>query len=115
MKLPQDWTLSTIGGIAEVRGGKRLPKGRELVDYDTGFPYIRVTDMYDGGVNTSRIRYVPKDIAPSISRYRIYCGELFITVAGTLGLVGEIPEELDGANLTENADKLTQIKINRLF
>lgn len=115
MKLPHDWQLLTISDIAQVKGGKRLPKGRELVDYDTGHPYIRVSDMHEGGVKTDHIRFVPKDVAPSISRYRIFRGELFITVAGTLGVVGEIPPQLDGANLTENADKLTGIKIDRSF
>lgn len=33
--------------------------------------------------------------------------------AGTLGLVGKIPEELDGANLTENANRITEIQCNR--
>ena len=40
---------------------------------------------------------------------------MFITVAGTLGIVGKIPNELDGANLTENADKLTNIKCDKTF
>ena len=32
--------------------------------------------------------------------------DIYITVAGTIGDVGSIPIEYDGANLTENADKL---------
>lgn len=115
MKLPNDWQLLTVGDIADVKGGKRLPKGSELVNYSTGYPYIRVTDMFEGGVRTDQIRFVPVDVAPAISRYRIFRGELFITVAGTLGVVGEIPPQLDGANLTENADKLTNIKIDLPF
>lgn len=43
---------------------------------------------------------------PSISRYIINKEDVFITVAGTIGRVGKIPPELDGANLTENADRL---------
>ena len=31
---------------------------------------------------------------------------MYITVAGTIGRVGKIPPEIDGANLTENADRL---------
>ncbi|MFC2482784.1 MAG: restriction endonuclease subunit S, partial [Capnocytophaga granulosa] len=36
-------------------------------------------------------------------------------IAGTIGEVGIIPNDLDGMNLTENAAKLTEIKISRLF
>ena len=38
---------------------------------------------------------------------------MFITVAGTIGRVGKIPLELDGANLTENADRLVFTTINQ--
>ena len=43
------------------------------------------------------------------------CDDLFISVAGTLGIVGEVPDELDNANLTENADKLCDINMNKKF
>ena len=73
---------------------------------NTGHIYIRVSDMKDQGINTSALLYVPDDIFPSISKYIINKEDLYITVAGTIGKVGKIPPELDGANLTENADRL---------
>jgi type I restriction enzyme S subunit len=112
-KLPEGWDVKTIGEICEVKGGKRLPKGISLVKTNTGQPYIRITDMVEGGVSLDDIHYVPQEVISSIQRYRIYTKDLFITVAGTLGLVGRIPPELNGANLTENADKLTAITIDR--
>lgn len=113
--VPSGWSIKKLGDICDVKGGKRLPKGRTLESSDTGYPYIRVTDMYDGGVDTSSIKYIPQDIAPSIARYTIGKDDLFITVAGTLGVAGEIPDILDGANLTENADKLTNLKVDKSY
>ncbi len=52
------------------------------------------------------LMYVPEDIIPLISRYIIRKEDVYITVAGTIGSVGKIPHELDGANLTENADRI---------
>jgi len=112
-EIPVGWDVTTVGEVCEVKGGKRLPKGEVLTEENTGFPYIRVTDMYMGGVNTEGVLYVPAYVQPSIARYTISKDDIFISVAGTLGLVGVVPEELDGANLTENADKLTDIKICR--
>lgn len=66
--------------------------------------------MYQGGVSVKDIKYVPEDVYTYIKNYRIYKEDIFISVAGTLGIVGRIPEVLDGANLTENANKLTDIK-----
>lgn len=103
------WSTVTVGDISQVKGGKRLPAGNFLQEKPTPFPYIRVSDMVNGGIRESGIRYVPEAAAAAIRNYRIGKDDIFISVAGTLGLVGRIPRHLDGANLTENADRLTQI------
>jgi type I restriction enzyme S subunit len=113
--IPEDWNVRTLNDIAEVKGGKRLPLGKRLTDTVTPHPYIRVTDMYYGGINLDEIRFVPEDVFPAIKNYRISSEDIFISVAGTLGIVGKIPPELDGANLTENADKITSIRCDRDF
>jgi restriction endonuclease S subunit len=38
-----------------------------------------------------------------------------LTIAGTIGSVGIIPEVVDGMNLTENAAKLTNITCNKEY
>ena len=114
-EIPEGWEVRKIGDICDVRGGKRLPKGYQLEDENNGFPYIRVADMYMGGVKLSEIKYVPEEVVEKIKNYKISKDDLFISVAGTLGIVGKVPEELDGANLTENADKLCNIKIDKLY
>ena len=104
--IPDSWQWVKLGMITTVLGGKRIPAGRKLSQENTGHIYIRVSDMKDNTVSTDNLQYVPEDIFPSISRYIIKKEDVFITVAGTIGRVGKIPPELDGANLTENADRL---------
>ena len=111
--IPENWDEVQIGDIATVKGGKRLPSGFALVDTPTPHPYVRVKDMYPGGVNQSEIKYVPEQAFSVIQNYRIYSEDVFISVAGTLGIVGVIPPELSGANLTENANYITDLKCNR--
>jgi type I restriction enzyme S subunit len=113
--IPVEWEVKKIDDISDVKGGKRLPKGYKLVEEPNGYPYIRVADMYMGGINVEEIRYVPVEIVEKIKNYIISSEDLFISVAGTLGIVGEVPMELDNANLTENADKLSNIKIHKKF
>ena len=112
-EIPENWQWCRLGTIAAVLGGKRIPAGRKLTEYNTGHVYIRVSDMTDGGVSTDRLLYVPEDIYPSISKYIINKADVFITVAGTIGRVGKIPDELDGANMTENADRLVLAGVNQ--
>ena len=112
-ELPSNWAWTRLSSIARVLGGKRIPAGRKLTTEDTGHIYIRVSDMKDGGVSMENLLFVPKDIYPSISRYVINSSDVFITVAGTIGRIGKIPPELDGANLTENADRLILYLVNQ--
>lgn len=114
-EIPVEWEVKKLGAICNVKGGKRLPKGYQLIDEKTDNPYIRVADMYEGGIDLNNIKYVPCEAADKITNYKISKNDLFISVAGTLGIVGMIPKELDGANLTENADKLCDIKIDKEF
>ena len=111
--IPEDWAVKSLDAMAFVTSGKRLPLGRSLSDHETPHPYIRVTDMRPGTVSLADIKFVPIDAFPPIKRYRIFKEDIFISVAGTLGIVGKIPPELDGANLTENADRITNINCSR--
>ena len=98
-----------------VKGGKRLPKGASFSEEITTHAYIRVTDMKNHSVNISNLRYISDEIFSAIKNYTIAKDDLYVTIAGTIGVVGEIPDKLDGMNLTENAVKITNIAINKSF
>ena len=112
-EIPDSWEWCRLSTLAKVLGGKRIPAGRKLTSQNTGYIYIRVSDMKDGTVDKSGLLYVSEDIFPSISKYIINKEDVFITVAGTIGRVGKIPPDLDGANLTENADRLVFSEISQ--
>jgi len=105
-----------IKQIADVSGGKRLPKGGHLTEEKTSHPYIRVTDMKNHSVDLRDIKYLPDEICAAISKYTISSDDIYVTIAGTIGYPGEIPMQLDNANLTENAAKIVfKNKINKRF
>jgi len=110
-----EWIEKKLGDIATVKGGKRIPKGYLLESEKNGYPYITVTDMDNGSVSLNDIRYVPLEVIDKIKNYRITTKDVFISVAGTLGIVGIIPKSLNNANLTENANKLTNLKAHQKF
>lgn len=104
--IPEGWALSTLSEIAHVKGGKRLPKGRPFAPSRTAFPYIRVSDCKKGTVSLDDLRYVYEEDWAQIRRYTISKNDLYISIAGTLGIVGTVPDRLDGSLLTENAAKI---------
>jgi type I restriction enzyme S subunit len=109
-----DFPQVTVRELAEVKGGKRLPKGADYEDSPTSHPYIRVVDFKNKSVDSSNLRFISEEIHRKVSRYTISSKDVYISIAGTIGLVGTIPDELSGANLTENAAKLV-IKNNSVL
>ncbi len=103
---PESWEITTVGDVASVKGGKRLSKGDKLVEWDTGFPYIRVTDFNEFSVEVRGLLFLTEEAQRPISRYIINRDDVFISIAGSIGITGMIPTELDGVNLTENAARL---------
>lgn len=95
-----------IGDFAEVKGGKRLPKGTPWNLTPTAHPYIRSTDIKTGKIDENNLVFVPDDVWDSISRYTVGEGDVLVTIAGTIGQTGVVTENLQGANLTENAAKI---------
>ena len=75
----------------------------------TAHIYIRVTDMKDNTIKLSDLKYIDDYVYEHIKNYTINASDLYLTIAGTIGSVGIVPNEVDGMNLTENAAKLTQI------
>lgn len=104
------WEYVQVGDICDIKGGKRLPGGHKLLNYRTNHPYLRVADFIPYGIEESEIKYISDETFQEISRYTINSNEVFISIAGTVGLTGIIPEHLNDANLTENAAKLTNLK-----
>lgn len=105
--IPNSWATEYIGNIATTSGGKRLPLGCNYSDQPTNHPYIRVTDFENMTINSNNLKYLDEETSRKISRYTISSNDVYISIAGTIGIAGNIPKLFDGANLTENAAKIT--------
>lgn len=106
-----------LSSICDIKGGKRLPSGEKLIDAKTEHPYLRVTNFKNQNIDMNDIKYITEDVYKKISRYVITTGDIYISIAGTIGLVGDIPNELNNANLTENAARLIidKKKVNKKY
>lgn len=107
-----------LGEVANVKGGKRIPKGIGLINIPNGHPYIRVRDL-----NNKRLleldnsyEYVDNETQKVISKYTVKTGDVVLSIVGTIGLVAIVGRTLDGANLTENCVRLSSFHgVNRDF
>ena len=97
-----------LGKIVTVKGGKRLPKGEDVVPEDTGYRYIRVDDLDKlGRFDMENIQFITKENHEVIKNYIARAGDILLTIVGaTVGKCGVLPEELDGENISENFARL---------
>ena len=100
-----------LGDVATVKGGKRLPKGTNLITEPNSHPYIRVRDLNNKSTLelNNDFEYVDDETQKSIARYIVGAGDIVLSIVGTIGLVAIVGESLHKANLTENCVKLTQL------
>lgn len=109
-----NWEKVKLGDVAQIKGGKRLPKGEGFANQVTNHPYLRVVDFKENTIDTSDLKYIDDCIFNQISNYTISSNDVYISIAGTIGLTGIIPNELNGANLTENAAKIVINSLQQL-
>ena len=104
-----------LAQVLTVKGGKRIPLGDSFAPGPTSHIYIRVTEMKKHTLVTNNLKYISDSVYEKIKSYTIGKDDLYLTIAGTIGSVGIVPEMFDGMNLTENAVKLTNILIDKMF
>ena len=113
--LPQGWAWVRMESLCSVKGGKRIPVGETFASSPTNHIYIRVTDMKDHSLSNKSLKYISDALYERLKQYTISKDDLYLTIAGTIGDVGIVPEDFDGMNLTENAVKLCYIHTYKMF
>ena len=111
--LPEGWKLIKLEDVCSIKGGKRLPADCELTDKHTNHPYIRVRDVGKSRYVclNNEFQYIDDYTYNQISRYIVKTDDVIISIVGTIGLLGKIHNSLNGANLTENCVRLTDIRL----
>ena len=109
--IPDNWEWARLSSISCIKGGKRIPKGYKVSSVPTNHIYLSVKSMKKESIEESKIEYISDEVFEKIKNYTISSDDLYITVAGTIGMVGEIPFKFTNANLTENADKIVLFNI----
>ena len=110
------WENKTLGDLLIIKGGKRLPKGCEFITTPNNHLYIRARDIKDGKIEVQEPVYIDEKTFEQISNYVVNKDDIVITIVGAnIGDIGEITEEFDGCNLTENAVKLIPNNLDELY
>ncbi len=115
-ELPRGWEWCCLNELATIRGGKRVANGYQLLTTQTNYIYIRVSDMKNGTIDDTDLRYLDAEMQSAIRNYIVTKDDIYMTIVGaTIGKCGLIPAKFDGMNLTENAARLTPHLVSKEF
>ena len=112
LKQSESISFVELSSLADVKGGKRLPKGVNLITKPNSHPYIRVRNLNNMifASLSSDYEYVDDETQKSIARYITSAGDVLVSIVGTIGLTAIVDDTLNNANLSENCVKLTNLK-----
>lgn len=110
---PSDWSLLNLRDL--VRPDRPITYGilKPGPDVAGGIQYLRVADYPNERLTFDTIRHTSWQIDQSYKRSRLRGGDLLISIRGSVGRVIMIPEELEGANITQDSARLAlQVPLN---
>jgi len=104
-KIPTEWKVATLQEICDKDITYGIVQAGPHVD--DGVPYIKTGDMTGENLNSDELSRTSEEIACDYDRSKIQQGELVITVRATIGVAKQVPVELDGANLSRGAARIS--------
>jgi type I restriction enzyme, S subunit len=72
-----------------------------------GVPVVKVKDFPDGRIRQEKLLLTNPELAHEYRRSTLKPGDLLISIRGTVGRLAEVPESLDGANITQDTARLS--------
>jgi type I restriction enzyme S subunit len=104
---PDGWQVITLRELVlpdrPITYGILMP-GPELKQ---GVPYVRVADFPNERLNLATIRNTSPQIDEQFKRSRLRTGDLLMSIRGTVGRMVVVPQELEGANITQDTARLS--------
>ncbi|WP_373532853.1 restriction endonuclease subunit S [Vampirovibrio sp.] len=75
-------------------------------EFPGGVPYIRTGDIVNGEIRQLGLRHTDPELAAKFERSRVEAGDIVMSIRATVGTTAFIPENLNGANLTQGTARV---------
>ena len=106
-QVPAHWELRPLMRLTpddrQIMYGIVLP-GPSVSD---GVPIVKGGDVAPGRLRPERLQRTTTDIDASHARSRLRGGDIVYAIRGSIGAVQPVPDELTGANLTQDAARIS--------
>jgi type I restriction enzyme S subunit len=105
-KIPKEWEVKRLDQMTKPNSpivyGILMP-GKHFFG---GIPVIKVKDIFDEKIHFEDLLFTNPKIAQAFKRSELMKDDLLFTIRGTVGRCAFVPEELEGANITQDTARI---------
>lgn len=97
-----NWRMVTLGEVCTTisKGSTPTTYGHSFTK--TGIPFVRAEDVNGGAIDSNLVTFhIGQQTHDFLKRSKLYSGDILITIAGTLGRVGYIPDNSSELNCNQ--------------
>jgi type I restriction enzyme S subunit len=106
-EVPEHWELLQLKRLSRLGSSITYGIVQAGPHIEDGIPYIRTSDMAGDSLSIETCQRTSHEIDRSYTRSKVNTGDLVVAIRATVGKVLVVPEELDGANLTQGTAKFS--------
>lgn len=101
------WEWQTLADMVAADRQIRYGIVQPGAEYPDGVPYVRVRDFSRGSIKRDALGHTDPAIAERHRAAMLHAGDLLVSIRGTIGEVARVPPELDGAQTTQDAARIS--------
>ena len=101
--LPEDWRVEEMRDLAEKISKGTTPRKKDVQGKESLTPFLKVKDITDDGLISSKnLTLIPKEVHNNqLKRSILESNDILFSIAGTIGRVAILNEELDDCNCNQ--------------
>lgn len=115
IEVPDEWDVVELATLVDPKSpivyGILMPG----YGYEGGIPVIKVKDIKDDEIDLRGLLLTSPQIASQYARSALKPGDLLFTIRGTVGRCAFVPDELDGANITQDTARIRTVGVSARF
>ncbi len=102
-QIPASWSVGKLGSMCEVISKGTTPTSLQIENLDKNIPFIKVKDIaFNGTINISGLDLIPDEVHKKVLKRSILkTGDILFSIAGTIGRVSILPENLNNSNCNQ--------------
>ncbi|WP_347332724.1 restriction endonuclease subunit S [Marinimicrobium locisalis] len=105
--IPREWEVASLESLVSPSDQITYGIVQAGPHVENGIPYIRTGDMKGDELQKEGLLCTSEKIARNFKRSEVRAGEIVFAIRATIGKVLMVPQELDGANLTQGTARIS--------